>query len=188
MTNNQINRITVVDILYHSFKENKSVDFVVKQDKRKDKRLRTLMEYSYYQGSRHGTIYLNENKTACAITLNSIKQKTTLKDIYWDLKLVVECIGITRVFKVLKRESLIKKNHPNFKYVHLWYIGVLPNHQGKGLGGMLMTEIMNNASEKCLPIYLETSAERNFKFYENLGFTLTNINSDLGYSLHIYLK
>jgi len=188
MNTNENLKCTIVEILYQSFKENYSVNYVVKQDHRKEKRLRTLMKYSYYQGVRNGRIYLNKDKTACAIILNSTKKKTNLQDIYWDVKLVFKCIGLMRIFKVLKRESLIKKNHPKFEHIHLWYIGVLPEHQGNGNGRSLMTKIINDAFESGLPIFLETSTVRNFKFYENLGFHLEKINSDLGYSLHTYLK
>lgn len=188
MNTSEKDKLVVIEILCQSFKENKSVNFVVKQDQRKEKRLRTLMAYSYYQGSRNGKVYLNEDKTACAIILHSKKKKTSLQDIYWDLKLVIKCIGITRVLKVLKREALIKQNHPTFAFVHLWYIGVLPSQQGKGIGGKLMDELLNEAGKNSLPIYLETSTERNFKFYESLGFSLKNVVTDLGYKLHIYLK
>ncbi len=188
MNTSEKDKLAVIDILCQSFKENKSVNFVVKQDHRKERRLRTLMEYSHYQGSRNGKVYLNEDKTACAIILNSTKKKTNLQDIYWDLKLVLNCIRPMRIFKVLKRESFIKQNHPTFAFVHLWYIGVLPGQQGKGIGGKLMNEILNEASKNNLPIYLETSTERNFKFYESLGFSLKNAFTDLGYKLHIYIK
>ncbi|MEN9440654.1 MAG: hypothetical protein RLZ33_730 [Bacteroidota bacterium] len=188
MNTSEKDKRAVIDILCQSFKENKSVNFVVKQDHRKERRLRTLMAYSYYQGSRNGKVYLNEDKTACAIILYSTKKKTSLLDIYWDLKLVLKCIGLMRIFKVLKRESFIKQNHPTFAFVHLWYIGVLPGLQGKGIGGNLMNEILNEASKNNLPIYLETSTERNFKFYESLGFSLKNAFTDLGYKLHIYIK
>ncbi len=188
MNTSEKDKRAVIDILCQSFKENKSVNFVVKQDHRKERRLRTLMEYSYYQGSRNGKVYLNEDKTACAIILYSTKKKTNLQDIYWDVKLVLKCIGLMRIFKVLKRESIIKQNHPTFAFVHLWYIGVLPGLQGKGIGGKLMNEILNEASKNNLPIYLETSTERNFKFYESLGFSIKNSFTDLGYKLHVYLK
>jgi len=73
MNTSEKDKRAVIDILCQSFKENKSVNFVVKQDHRKERRLRTLMEYSYYQGSRNGKVYLNEDQTACAIILNSTK-------------------------------------------------------------------------------------------------------------------
>ena len=46
----------VLDILYDSFYDNGSVNFVVKQDAKKDKRIKNLLEYSYYKGERFGNI------------------------------------------------------------------------------------------------------------------------------------
>lgn len=179
---------TVVDILYNSFMENMSVNFVVKQDKRREARIKTLMEYSYFKGVRFGKIYISKDQKACAIILLPSKEKTTLKSILWDLKLVFKCMGISNVKKVLKRESEIKKHHPNFDFLHLWYIGVDPDFQGQAKGTEMMARIIYDAKELGLPIYLETSNERNFPFYEKLGFKMISEIDNLGYPLKMYLK
>lgn len=181
-------RQIVVDILSKSFMENKSVNFVVKQDRKRESRIRTLMEYSYYQGKSFGQIYLSKDQKTCAIVLIPSKKKTTLKGILWDLKLVFGCMGISQVKKVLKRETEIKKHHPNFPFLHLWYIGVDPAEQGKAKGTEMMGRIIHDAREKGLPIYLETSTERNFPFYEKLGFKMISKIDNLGYPLKMYLK
>ncbi|MNU77956.1 Acetyltransferase (GNAT) family protein [compost metagenome] len=178
----------IVDILRKSFQDNKSVNFVVKQDNKREVRINKLMEYSYFQGETFGKIYLSKDQNACAIVLIPSKKKTTLKSILWDLKLVFKCMGISNVSKVLKRESEIKKHHPDFPFLHLWYIGVNPEFQGKARGTELMARIMHDAKELNLPIYLETSTPRNFPFYEKLGFKLISELDNLGYPLKMYLK
>lgn len=179
---------TVIDILHKSFMENKSVNFVVKQDSKRESRIRKLMEYSYYQGVNFGKIYLSKDQKTCAITLLPSKKKTTLKSILWDIKLVFGCMGISNVKKVLKREGEIKKYHPDFDFLHLWYIGVDPNFQGQAKGTEMMARIIYDAKELGLPIYLETSNERNFPFYEKLGFKMISELDSLGYPLKMYLK
>lgn len=186
MTSNQKN--TVIEILQKSFNDNQSVNFVIKQDSKREKRLKKLMEYSVFQGVNFGEIYLTEDNQACAIVLDPKKKKTTLKSVLWDLKLVFGCMGVGNVSKVMKRESLIKKNHPNFDFLHLWYIGVNPDKQSKGLGTQLMKTIIEDAQLKGLPVYLETSTTRNFPFYENLGFERIAEMDSLGYPLKMYLK
>lgn len=178
----------IVDILRKSFRDNMSVNFVVKQDKKKESRIEKLMEYSYFQGENFGKIYLSKDQNACAIVLHPSKKKTTLKSILWDLKLVFKCMGISNVSKVLKREGEIKKHHPDFPFLHLWYIGVNPEFQGKAKGTELMARIMHDAKELNLPIYLETSNPRNFPFYEKLGFKMISEIDNLGYPLKMYLK
>lgn len=181
-------RQLIIEILQQSFRDNKSVNFVVKQDEKRVARIRKLMEYSYFQGERFGKIYLSEDQKACAIVLIPSKKKTSLKGILWDLKLVVQCIGIRNVSNVLKRESEIKKHQPDVPFLHLWYIGVTPACQGQGHGTLLMQQILQDARKMSLPVYLETSMERNFPFYEKLGFEPISSLDHLGYPLKMYLK
>ncbi len=178
----------IVDILKNSFQDNMSVNFVVKQDDKRESRIEKLMKYSYFQGKNFGKIYLSKDQKACAIVLIPSKKKTTFKAIIWDLKLVFGCMGLSKVSKVLKREGEIKKHHPDFPFLHLWYIGVNPEFQGQAKGTELMARIMHDAKELNLPIYLETSNPKNFSFYEKLGFTMISEMDNMGYPLKMYLK
>lgn len=176
-----------INILCSSFFDNPSVNYVIKQDKRKASRLRTLMEYSFFQGEQFGKIYLSEDKLSCAILLNPAVKRTSVNTIFWDLKLVFKCIGLRRISKVLKRESEIKKYHPKIQFTHLWYIGVMPEKQGKGKGKELMGKIMADCKQLDLPVYLETSNPKNFPFYKQLGFEEIASLESLGYDLRMFL-
>ena len=178
----------VADILAKSFIDNQSIQFVVKQDKHKVRRLNLLMKYSIYYGETFGKVYLSDTRNACAIILDSRKKRTTFASVLWDIRLVFGCMGISNVKKVLKRETLIKQNHPKIDFIHLWYIGVNPDHQGNGLGTQLMQQIIQDAKSMRLPIYLETSNVRNHKFYHELGFNIIGEMSELGYPLKMFLK
>jgi len=63
-------RQKVVDILFHSFYDYGSVNFVIKQDDKKERRIRDLLEYSYEKGERFGKVYLSENEEAAAIVID----------------------------------------------------------------------------------------------------------------------
>ena len=106
------------------------------------------MEYSYFVANSFGEIYISEDQLACALLIDPSKKKTTLKSIFWDLKLLFKCIGIFNIGKVLKREKSIKQYHPNEDFIHLWYIGVKKSEQGKGRGTQLMHQIINDYSLK----------------------------------------
>ena len=79
----------IIDILTQSFKNNKSVNYVVKQDKNRLKRIRVLMEYSFNLCWEFGEIYLTEDRNGVALILFPYLKKTTVKSIGWDLKLAV---------------------------------------------------------------------------------------------------
>lgn len=174
----------VLDILCKSFDSNKSVNYVVKQDENRQKRIRNLMEYSYEICSMFGQIYLSDDKKACALTLFPDKKRTSLKSIFLDVKMAISCVGIDRVSKVLDRDSKIKKSYPSDQILYLWFIGVNPGEQKKGIGSNLLKEIIKESILTKRPIYLETSMPENIHFYNKLGF---NIYKELNFGHTLFL-
>ena len=115
-----------VDILTKSFDTNKSINYIIKQDKGRKRRIKILMEYSFDMCWSFWDIFLSEDKKACALLLLPDKKRTNLKTISWDLKLIASCIGLSNLFKAIKRESEINKLHPEELMYYLWFIGVDP--------------------------------------------------------------
>jgi GNAT superfamily N-acetyltransferase len=64
--------------------------------------------------------------------------------------------------------------HPREPHHYFAYIGVAPEHQGKGLGSTLMQPTLRCCDEAALPAYLEASNERCAALYERLGFELVD--------------
>lgn len=174
----------ILDILCKSFDVNKSVNYVVKQDGRRKKRIRTLMDYSFEICYKYGQIYLSDNKDACALTLLPDKKKTTLRTILLDAKMAISSVGLGRVTKVLERDSKIKGAHPNNQIFYLWFIGVNPEVQQKGIGSDLLKDIIKESNVLKRPIYLETSMPENIKFYSKFGFTVYK-ELDFGHKLYL---
>ncbi|HSH64266.1 MAG TPA: GNAT family N-acetyltransferase [Bacteroidia bacterium] len=174
----------VLDILCKSFDSNKSVNYVVKQDENRQRRIRNLMDYSYEICSMFGQVYLSDDKKACALTLFPDKKKTSLKSILLDAKMAISCVGLNRVSKVLDRDSKIKKSYPNDQILYLWFIGVNPGEQKKGIGSSLLKDIIKESAISKRPIYLETSMPENIRFYNKLGF---NIYKELDFGHTLFL-
>src|SRR5688572_4364881 len=156
-------RVTVMDknhviqILSKSFSDNKSVNYVVKQDQRREDRIKSLMEYSFDVCYAFGEVWMSDDNQACALILFPDKKRTSLRTILWDVKLALSVIGVDRVNTVLKRESMIKNNHPKDPFAYLWFIGVNPSEQNKGIGSAFILEVIAECERKRRPIYLETS-------------------------------
>ena len=176
----------IVDILAKSFDENKSVNYVVKQDKKRTRRVRRLMNYSFELCRHSGEIYLSDDKKGVALLLLPHKKKISLWNIWNDLHLALGAIGVTRVAKVLKREAKISKYHPK-EFIYVWYIGVEPGEQGKGIGSDLMKGIIDIGNQRQLPLYLETSTEKNLLFYERFNFKIYQ-ELDFGHILYLFRK
>jgi len=176
-------KANVVDILSRSFEDNQSVNFIIRQDKNRTKRIRALMDYSYEVCSQFGDVWLSDDRQACALLLYPHLKRTTLKSIWLDIKLILQAIGLDSIQKAMNRETRIKKLHPPTKMAYLWFIGVQPEHQGQGIGSKLMKEIISNSDSKVLPIYLETSTLKNLPWYEKFGFQIYG-QLDFGYNLY----
>jgi ribosomal protein S18 acetylase RimI-like enzyme len=177
----------IIHILTKSFFSNKSVNYIIRQGKRKEERIKALMEYSFNICNGFGEVYLSDDRNACALILYPDKIRTTLKTIFWDLKLITYCIGIGNIKKALARETKIKELQLQGNICYLWFIGVDPSEQNKGVGSQLLKEITEDAKSKNIAICLETSTGKNIPWYKKHGFEIFN-ELDLGYKLYFLKK
>jgi len=158
----------ITGILSQSFDTNKSVNFIVQQDSKRRERIKLLMAYSFEICYLFGAVYLSEDRKGCALILYPEKHSTTLKSIYLNSKLALQCIGITRIARVLKREALIKNNHPKIPISYLLFLAIDPAAQKQGIGSMLIQSVIQKSVEDKRDIYLETSTIANIAWYQKL--------------------
>ena len=182
----EVDKPLVIQILTSSFHDNKSVNFIVKQDENWFRRIQALMAYSFEVCIRFGKVYLSDDRAACALVLFPDEKKTTLDAILLDIQLVFATIGLNRVFKVLGRESKVKKLHPKERLYYIWFIGVDPQYHRLGIGSKLLKEILSDAKSRDRMPCLETSTPRNVPWYQSFGFEFYD-QLDLGYTLY-FLK
>ncbi len=177
----------IVEILTDAFEVNQSVDFILSAHRNTPWRRAALMRYSLEICQDFGEVWLSEDEKACALILYPQLKKTTLKSILLDLKLILHAIGIFGIGKALRRESMIKLKRAKEHMCYLWFIGVDPRHQGKGLGSKLLLEVIAHAEAKGLPVYLETSMIDNIPWYKRFGFKLYDELS-LNYKLYFFKR
>jgi Acetyltransferase (GNAT) family len=177
----------IVNILTDSFSQNQSVNFIIKQDKKRVERIKALMDYSFEMCFLFGEVYLSDDKKGCALILNPDKKKTTLQSIYLDSKLVIKCLGLKNLFKAMRREAIIQKQHPNELMYYLWFIGVSIEHQHLGIGSNLLQDVINEGHRQNRDICLETSTLKNIPWYQRFGFTIYE-EIDMGYQLFFLTK
>ena len=180
-------RSLIVDILCSCFNENKSVNYIIKQDAKREHRLKSLMEYSFDTCYLFGDVFLTDDKKACALILLPDKKKITLKSILLDVKLIFSCIGLSNVGKAMQREAKIKKLQPKGLLYYLWFIGVDPAEQKKGVGSALLDDVIREGLAKQRTVCLETSTLTNIPWYQKFGFKIYN-ELDLGYKLFFLKK
>ena len=177
----------IVEILAESFNDNKSVNYIIKQDKKRSQRIRKLMEYSFEVCYIFGDVFLTDDKKGCALILLPDKKRTNFKSILLDVKLIITCTGLANLGKAMSRETKIKKLHPKELMYYLWFIGVDKKEQNKGIGTALLKEVINQGISMNRSVYLETSTMKNIPWYEKFGFKIYN-ELDLGYRLYFMKK
>lgn len=167
---NYADKKLVTDLLSRAFDTNVSVNFLVKQDSKRQERIRFLMDYAFETCMGTGEVLWSDDKKACALIQYPDQKKTSVKSIWLNLQLLFKSIGLLRMGQILNREKVLKKNAPPASALYLWFIGVDPSAQGKGVGSAFVQEIIDKSVAMQRPIYLETSMVQNVPFYQKLGF------------------
>jgi predicted N-acetyltransferase YhbS len=62
------------------------------------------------------------------------------------------------------------RHDPLEQHWHLGPVGVLPSHQGKGIGTNLLSRFCQEVDACLSPAYLETDTDKNERFYKRFGF------------------
>ena len=84
-------------------------------------------------------------------------------------------LGFRGLRNCLSLFTLSEKYHKQDMSVPHWYLsglGVSPDYQGQGIGGLLIQPILKQADEEGLPCYLETSTPGAVRFYQRHGFEI----------------
>jgi ribosomal protein S18 acetylase RimI-like enzyme len=66
------------------------------------------------------------------------------------------------------------RHHPHERHWYLPVLGTDPAHQGRGVGSALLTPVLARADAEGLPVYLESSKEKNIPFYRRHGFEVVS--------------
>lgn len=178
----------VVDILLEAFeplKEDNSINFVVKQDKKRKQRMRVLMEYLFDKAQRTGAVFLSDNRASCLLITYAHKDRFTLSKALSTLRLVVKCIGITRVRKVLKRQAVIQRNYPDGKYIRPMIFAVKDEYRGTITAAKLIMEVFKDFQDNQLPIIVDTASKDLVKLYQKFGLKIFNTEQELGFPIYL---
>ncbi len=81
-------------------------------------------------------------------------------------------------------DALLEEHHPEEACYFLKLAGVAPEHQGRGLGGRLLTLVLEQCDATATPAYLEATSPDNRRLYERHGFhTLSQLTVPRGPTL-----
>lgn len=72
-----------------------------------------------------------------------------------------------RAFEV---DALLEQHHPAEPCFYLQFVGVVPEHQGGGLGSRLLRTVLQRCDASVTPAYLEATSQDNRRLYQRHGF------------------
>jgi hypothetical protein len=161
----------VISIIEESFNDNPSIKWLIKNDTRRQKRIKALAEYLFESGMNKKGVYLSSDMETVAICYRENESGNPLKELILILKLIFRAIGFFNALRILKRQFYLKsKRWIDSDYLYFWLIG--SSNKGKGQGGAreIQKDIFEMSESLKLPIYMETSINQNRIVYERYGF------------------
>lgn len=159
----------VVDVIAATFRDNPAVNWLVRPGRAHTQGLCRLAEYAFIKSHKRGEVFISDNEKGVALCFRSDRKPFSWSELWYRLRFAFTSIRLNRLPKVLKREAIRARIRPTTSaYYYFWFLAVLP--EGRGAGFELKNAVLAQAAKENLPVYLETSIERNQKIYEHIGF------------------
>jgi ribosomal protein S18 acetylase RimI-like enzyme len=160
----------VLEILTEAFWDDPHINWFTGSGKNKRKRLETMMSHAFESALARGDVYLTEDKQAVAIWRNSSQKVKNLYTFMENIKFLYH-YGLKKVQAISKLERIIQEGYPKDKpFYYLFIIGTSKKGRGKGLSSILMNNILEQADQNNIPVYLETANVNNVPIYNKKGF------------------
>jgi GNAT superfamily N-acetyltransferase len=83
---------------------------------------------------------------------------------------LAERVGPEDAGRLFELMALMDERHPHEPHEYLWFLGVRPTDQGRGVGGALLAPVLDRADRTGTAAYLEATSPRNKALYERHGF------------------
>lgn len=174
-----MNRETkVINIISKAFAENPSVLSVIKnKSENKTAAIKALAKYAYRTSKRRNGIFFSSDQCATALCYPYFSKKDSIVDYWNQLWLIQNAIGWKKLFYTLKREKYMKSIRPRSSdFLYFWFFA---SSKKETRGAFELKDlIFERADQLQLPIYLETSVEKNKRVYERYGFEVYHIWKD----------
>ncbi len=167
----------VINIITQTFQNNPGVVWMFSKSGNRTKKIRRLAEFAFVKCLNRNGAFISSNEKGVALFYRSDIHVYSLKEICYEIRFVLLSIPLLKIAEVVRRESYRKHIRPqNEPYFYFWFLGVLK--EGAMAGFELNNELIKLSKSENIPIYLETTEERNKKIYEWLGYETYNYWED----------
>ncbi|GAA0651477.1 GNAT family N-acetyltransferase [Kutzneria viridogrisea] len=121
-------------------------------------------------GLRHGRVWVGDDGDAVAVWTHP---DTDVAAAFGAIAPRMRELAGDRAEYAERAAAALAPHRPTEPVWFLGSLGVRPEAQGKGIGGAIVQPGLRAAEEAGVPAFLETSEERNVRFYRKLGFEVT---------------
>ena len=160
---------TLVDTLSDSFSEDPIFNWVFPQAALYPFFFRLVVSELYLP---RGMIHVDDAGRAAALWLppeERYELPPRLSLINFGFRLV-RAGGLHRLRRLRRQGAVYAKHLPREPHYYLQFLGCRYDHQGQGIGSALLLEGLRVCDKRDMPVYLESSNERNLPLYERHGF------------------
>ena len=105
------------------------------------------------------------------MSFEQLKRPTPLIAELRGLPTLLRTTGLSRFGRLQAIRVDMDKHHPmDRRHAYLWFLGVAPAAQGRGVGSALLRAANARLDAERLPAYLETGTTRNVALYQRHGY------------------
>jgi ribosomal protein S18 acetylase RimI-like enzyme len=180
-TGSSVRKATLADAprlaraLASAFRDDPVIAWIFPDEQRRRRVLPAFMEFRLRKlAFPHDEVWTTAGGAAAAVWLPPPgRWQLSRRQRLWLLPPLVRFLGV-RTGSVLGGLDRMEKQHPHDR--SHWYLFILatePAAQGRGLGSALLDQMLARVDADGMPVYLESSNQRNIAFYGRRGFEIT---------------
>lgn len=162
----------VVNTLSLAFQNDPALSWIIPDAEKRRAKLPMLFDLLFKSDLPEGMILRPEGHEAAAMWRAPGTAETSLGELLASFLPMLRVFG-TSIGRGLTVSNALDAHRPKgFDYWYLHFVGVRPEHQGKGWGGAIIRDGLARVASDNRPAYLETATPENVPLYQRLGFEI----------------
>lgn len=167
----------IIETLAQAFQTDPALSWILPDPDHRARALRSLFRVLVPADARVGLALRSDGDEAAALWRSPGRAGSGMAEFLRSVLPLVATFG-TALPRGLKVQGSIDAHRPKGRFWYLHYVGVRPEHQGRGHGGRIIRAQTAAADAEGLACWLETATPENVPLYERLGF-VTRVEWDV---------